>query len=129
MKNRSHFLNLSIVACILVLAVLSVGIPQYLQVRKRQRNNDVTLQQSLWAIRKSVEFYTADFKKPPKSLQDLVDAKYLRKIPVDPFTQSDKTWVIERQTNSSPTESEPGIVNVHSSAVGADASGKPYNQY
>ncbi|MFN0111000.1 MAG: hypothetical protein ACKVZH_19240 [Blastocatellia bacterium] len=129
MKNGSNFRPLAAIACMVILAVLSVGIPQYLQVRKRQQNKDVILQQSLWAIRKSVEFYTTDFKKPPKSLQDLIDTNYLRKIPIDPFTQSDKTWVIEKRSGSSQLDSESGIVDVHSSAAGADASGKPYNQY
>lgn len=127
MKNRSPILPLITVACIFIALAMSVSIPQYLQVRKRPK--DTALQQSLWAIRKSVEFYTADFKKPPKSLQDLIDARYLQKIPIDPFTQSDQTWVIEKKSNGSQPESETGIVDVHSGAAGADANGKPYNQY
>lgn len=129
MKNGSHLRPLSAIACTIVLIVLAVGIPQYLQLRKRQQNKDVVLQQSLWAIRKSVEFYTTDFKKPPKSLQDLVDARYLQKIPIDPFTQSDQSWVIKKQSGAAQPESESGIIEVHSSATGADANGKPYNQY
>lgn len=119
MKKRS--LNLLLLVSLLLAFVMALGIPPYLEGKKLRQNKDLVLQQSLWVLRRGIEFYTVDLKNPPNSLQDLVDRKYLREIPVDPFTQSNQTWVLEN--------SESGITDVHSNASGADSSGKPYNQY
>ncbi len=123
MKKRS--LNLLLLVSLLLAFVMALGIPPYLEGKKLRQNKDVVLQQSLWVLRRAIEFYSVDLKKPPNSLQDLVGRKYLREIPVDPFTQSNQTWILERQT----VDLESGITGVHSSASGADSSGKPYNQY
>jgi general secretion pathway protein G len=39
-------------------------------------------------MRETIDTYTFDEEKPPFRLQDLVDAGYLRHIPVDPITQT-----------------------------------------
>jgi general secretion pathway protein G len=98
-------------------------------IQQQRRENEVVLQTSLWAMRRAIDFYTQDLKRPPKSLQDLVDERYLREIPTDPITRSNKTWVFEKRPNASQPENDDGIVSVHSPAAGADTSGKPYNQY
>ena len=99
------------------------------RVQEQRRENEVVLQQDLWAMRRAIDFYTHDLKMPPKSLQDLVDERYLREIPIDPITQSNKTWVFEKKPNAPQPGSEEGTVEVHSAAAGADTEGKPYNQY
>jgi general secretion pathway protein G len=43
-------------------------------------------------MRKAIDEYTADKKRPPESLQTLVDEKYLRTIPVDPLTYK-SDWI------------------------------------
>ncbi|MBS1788109.1 MAG: type II secretion system protein G [Acidobacteria bacterium] len=117
--------NIVLLVVFSLVFAIAPGIPFYLEGKKRQKNQNVVLQQSLWALRRAIDFYSEDLKKPPNSLQDLVDRKYLREVPVDPVTQSNQTWVIERQTIAS----EPGITDAHSGAAGADPNGKPYNQY
>ena len=80
-------------------------------------------------MRRAIDFYSVDKNKALVSLRDLVDAGYLREIPIDPLTRSNKTWIIEKQAISSEQGSETWIADVHSGAAGADANGKPYNQY
>jgi len=88
----------------------------------------VILQQNLWTMRRAIDFYRMDKKRRPKSLQDLVDSGYLREIPADPLTRSNKTWTIEREKESSVPNTPPGIVDLRSAASGADTNGKPYNR-
>jgi general secretion pathway protein G len=94
-----------------------------------RRKKEVMLQQNLWTMRKAIDFYANDKGKCPQSFDELVGAGYLRGIPADPFTGSNKTWTIEREKASSVPNTAPGIVEVRSAAAGADRSGKPYNQY
>lgn len=94
-----------------------------------RRAEEIQLQQNLWAVRRAIDFYSTDKEKQPKSLQELVDTGYLPEIPIDPLTKSNKTWLVQNASTSSGQPAEVGIIDVHSAAPGADASGKPYNQY
>src|SRR5262249_42516781 len=94
-----------------------------------RRVKEVVLQQNLYTMRKAVEFYADDKAKSPQSLDELVRAGYLREIPADPLTGSNKTWTIEREKESSVPNTNHGIVDIRSAATGADKDGKPYNQY
>jgi general secretion pathway protein G len=94
-----------------------------------KRGNEIMLQQDLSTMRRAIEFYANDRGKKPQSLDELVGAGYLREIPTDPFTRSDKTWAVEMEKESSVPNAPPGIIDVHSSAAGADKNGKPYNRY
>jgi len=100
--------------------------PKFGRVR---RSKEVVLQQNLWTIRRAIEFYASDKGKRPQSFDDLVSAGYLREIPADPFAGSNKTWIIEREKESSAPSANPGIIDVRSGATGADKDGKPYNKY
>ena len=46
-------------------------------------------------MREALDQYYADKNKYPPSLDTLVEDKYIRSIPKDPFTRSTDTWQIE----------------------------------
>jgi general secretion pathway protein G len=96
---------------------------------RHERSKEVALQQYLWTMRRAIESYANDRGKRPQTLNELVSAGYLREIPKDPLTQSDKTWSIEMEKESSAPNTPPGIIEVRSGATGADKDGKPYNRY
>ena len=84
---------------------------------------EARLRQDLKILRDQINNYAMDKEKAPQSLQDLVDAGYLRKIPKDPFTDSAETWQVENSdTLISLDQTEPGISNVYSGSnlVGSD---------
>ena len=60
-------------------------------VRVSQRAREAILQTDLCIVRDATEHYTLDKGRRPKSLQDLVDAGYLRAIPVSMTGKTD--WV------------------------------------
>ena len=78
-------------------------------------------------MRDQIGNYTTDKEKRPQTLQDLVDAGYLRKIPQDPFTGSAQTWRVENaETLTSLDPTKPGISAVHS---GSDLVGRDGTRY
>jgi general secretion pathway protein G len=81
-------------------------------------------------MRTAIDSYTMDKQQAPQSLDDLVQAGYLRSIPEDPMTHSTDTWV----TNTSDTmysldETEPGIDNVHSGSDETGSNDQPYSSW
>jgi general secretion pathway protein G len=85
------------------------------------RAKEATLKEDLFRMRDAIDQYYADKNRYPASLNELVSEKYLRAIPVDPFTQSAETWqtTFSEPDPSNPT-AEPGISDVKS---GSDQTG------
>jgi general secretion pathway protein G len=87
------------------------------------RSKESMLKNQLYALRFTIDEYTFDKKHPPQSLGDLVQAGYLREIPIDPMTASDLTWLTSGQSNV------PGIVDVQSGSKAASLDGSPYSEW
>jgi hypothetical protein len=60
---------------------------------------------------------------------DLVDAKHLEGIPLDPFTHK-RDWVLVRPaTTTGPDQPASGIVDVQSNSTQRALDGTPYNTW
>jgi len=109
---------MSIVALLLTLAV-----PRYFQ--SIARANEAVLKENLLLIRDSLDKHYADTGSYPTSLEDLVTKRYLRKLPLDPITESTATWII-----IPPLAAGKGAVfDVKSGAEGESLNGEPYSQW
>lgn len=97
--------TLAIVAMILTLAV-----PRYFG--NVDRTKEDVLREDLFIMRDAIDKYYADKNHYPNELKDLVTEKYLRGIPVDPFTQSSNSWVVD----PAPDPTLGVVTNVHSAA-------------
>jgi general secretion pathway protein G len=80
-------------------------------------------------MRQAIDNFTLDKQQPPQSLQDLVNGKYFKEIPTDPFTRR-KDWVpYLSDTVLSPEQTATGIADVHSASGQVSSKGIPYNQW
>jgi len=99
-----------------------------------RREREAVLRTDLRTIRDAIDNYTLDKQRRPKSIQDLVDAGYLRTIPIDPMTGT-PDWVpdFDGPTLGDPVVSPDlvaeGIHDVHSNSVQVDLSGSAYNTW
>src|SRR5438128_12663515 len=77
--------------------------------------HEAELRDDLFTMRTMIDRFTADNKRPPASLDELVEMGYLGDVPADPMTKSNETWVLDTE-NFAVTDSEmfEGIVDVHS---------------
>ena len=112
----------------IILILISTAIPMYQAAIIRARES--VLRQNLFTLRSVIDQYSMDKQKAPQSLQDLIDAGYLKQIPVDPMTNSRDTWQTEQEdTLVSVDQNEPGITDVHSGSGAIGSDGVAYNQY
>lgn len=87
---------------------------------------EAALREDLFVMRDAVDKYYADKSKYPSSLKELVEEKYIRNIPKDPFTDSRETWVL---VYAEGQEGEQGIYDVKSGADGIGIDGTAYKEW
>jgi len=123
------FTLIEMMIVILIISILvSIAIPVYTKHLLHAR--EAVLKEDLYTLRNAIDQYTEDKAKAPQELNDLVGAGYLRKLPVDPFTNSSESWQVEQDdTVMSLDQSQPGITDVHSGSTLLSSEGTPYNTW
>lgn len=108
----------------LIVLLASIGLATYTNAVTRSK--EAALKEDLFQMRAAIDQYYADKNKYPGSLDDLVSEKYLRAVPVDPFTQTIE-WTTEM---SEPDPTNPtaltGVYNVKSASEGTALDGSKY---
>ena len=117
-------LELMIVISIIMI-LMAVAVPVYNQSIIQARES--VLRSNLSTLRNVISQYTLDKQKAPQSLDDLVQAGYLRQVPVDPTTRLPNWEVV--QEDLMMDQQEPGITDVHSASTGTASDGTAYNTW
>ncbi len=112
----------------LIIILATMGMAQYRQSIVRAK--EATLKEDLFRMRDAIDQYYADKTQYPASLDALVSDGYLRRIPKDPFTDSESTWqsVPAEPDPNNPT-AEPGIYDVKSGSEGTALDGSKYAEW
>lgn len=113
-RSRTH--GFTIIELMIVLMIISILIGMaaiiYDKVVKHARES--VLKQDLQTMRQAIDNFTLDKQQAPQSLEDLVDAHYLREVPVDPVCNQ-KDWEVHiGDTVLSPDQTSTGVDDVHS---------------
>jgi len=128
-RTRGFTLIELMIVITIILILIAIAAPNYRTSIVRAK--EAVLRDDLFTLRSVIDQYTLDKQEAPQSLQDLVDAGYLRQLPVDPFTTSNETWVedYEDATVMRATQTAPGIVDVHSGSRLTSIAGEPYSSW
>jgi general secretion pathway protein G len=127
-RQRGFTLIELMVVISIIVILMSVAIPRYQASILRAR--ETVLRDDLYTLRSVIDQYTLDKQKAPQSLQDIVDAGYLKTIPMDPFTNSRESWVpVTDDSIMSPDQTQPGIIDVHSGSDQKSSEGSAYSSW
>ena len=112
-----------LVVLAIVALMLTLAVPRYFPSIDKAK--ETILADNLRNTRDVIDQFYADRGRYPDSLDQLVEKKYLRSLPVDPITESTATWVLVP-----PEDATKGtLANIKSGAPGNDRSGKPYSEW
>jgi general secretion pathway protein G len=115
-----------VMAIIMILS--SIAIPSFVKAVKKA--NEAVLKEDLHTMRTAIDSYTVDREKAPQGLDDLVQAGYLKSIPVDPMTSRSDTWsTSQSDTLTDINETQGGMDDVHSGSEGVATDGTTYNTW
>lgn len=114
------------IAMFIIIILLSVAIPTY--QRTVQQARETVLKENLWQMRRAIDQYSADKGHLPESIEELVSAKYLREVPVDPVTET-TDWEQVMGEDAMSTGGGQGLTDVKSTSEGRDSDDKPYKEY
>ena len=111
----------------IILILLGIAAGQYATAVHRSR--EAVLRSDLQELRKAIDNYTLDKQAAPQSLDDLLQNKYLRSIPIDPITRQ-PDWVPQiDNVVLSPDQNGTGMTDIHSNSAGTALDGTQYNTW
>jgi general secretion pathway protein G len=115
-RAEAGFTLLELMIVMVVIGLLAaIAIPSY--TNNVRNAKEAVLKEDLHTMRVAIDSYTVDKQKAPQTLDDLVQAGYLKTMPVDPFTRRSDSWVpVQSDSLSSLDQTQSGIDDVHSGA-------------
>jgi general secretion pathway protein G len=119
MKTRGFTLIELLVVMTIIALLLALALPRYFNHLESSR--ETILRQDLAVMRDALDKYHSDTGQYPDSIEALVNARYLRALPVDPITERADTWQLV-----SPSGAVTGVYDIKSGAAGASRDGSAY---
>jgi general secretion pathway protein G len=135
MRRAKGFTLIELLVVMAILGILvAIAVPQLQKAPIRAK--EAALREDLFTFRSCLDQFYGDKGHYPETLQTLVTEKYIRKVPIDPFTKSADTWqVVMEEPDSSDAASsdpqqQPGIIDVKSgSKLVSVIDNTPYNTW
>lgn len=123
LRQRGFTLIELLVVMAILATLLSIAAPRYFQSVERAK--EATLRTDLRLLREAIDKYRADTGRLPDSLQQLVDQRYVRSVPVDPVAGDAIDWVLVPH----PDGATAGLYDVRSGASGVALDGTSFTQW
>jgi general secretion pathway protein G len=110
--------------------ICGLSIVAMILFRPSLRSKEIGLKTGLSTLRTVIDEYTHDKRKPPQRLIDLVNAGYLRQLPVDPMTGRSDSWrVVMEDAFTAVNQTEPGVFDVRSGSDAKSVDGTAYAEW
>ncbi|MCX5773105.1 MAG: prepilin-type N-terminal cleavage/methylation domain-containing protein [Fusobacteria bacterium] len=121
-KKNSGFTLLELIIVIVIIGILAAIVtPSFKSALVSSK--EAALRADLYITRDAIDQYKADRRHYPKKLEDLITAKYLRFIPVDPMTEK-ADW---KTIPSSVTEQN--VYDIRSNSDKTGSNGVKYDEW
>ncbi|ACM21000.1 type II secretion system pseudopilin OxpG [Geotalea daltonii FRC-32] len=127
--NKKAFTLIELLIVMTIVGILaSIAVPNYRWGIIKAK--EAVLREDLYNLRTTIDNFYADQGKYPDTLQELVDKKYLRDLPKDPFTNDKETWkVVPPPAGGEGEEIKGSVYDVHSGSDLIGTNGISYNEW
>ncbi|MFN4329281.1 MAG: type II secretion system protein [Limnobacter sp.] len=126
MKKVAGFTMIELLIVLAILAtLLTIAAPRYFSSVDRAKES--ALRQNLFVLRDAIDKFHSDNGEYPEELAVLVDKRYIRFIPEDPFTRTTDSWILIRPAGADTDSKE--IYDIKSGATGTSTKGDPYGNW
>jgi general secretion pathway protein G len=127
--NKKAFTLIELLIVMSIVGILAaIAVPNYKWGIIKAK--EAVLREDLYNFRTTIDNFYADQGKYPDSLQDLVDKKYLRDLPKDPFTNDKDSWkTLPPPAGAEGEEIKGSVYDVHSGSSLIGTNGIAYNEW
>jgi general secretion pathway protein G len=114
----------TLIELLVVLAIVSTLLmlvaPRYFS--RVDASKEAVLRENLRTVRAVLDSFYGDNGRYPETLEELVEKKYLRALPVDPIAETASAW----QIVPTPDGYKGAVYDIRSSSAGMDRDGRKY---
>ncbi len=122
-SRKPGFTLIELLVVLAIIALLaSLALPRYFNSIDNAK--EVVLMDNLRITRETIDKFYGDTGQYPATLEELVEKKYLRALPLDPIVDSTTAWVLVPPEDPS----QGGVYDLKSSAPGNTRDGKPFSE-
>ena len=120
-KNNTGFTLIELLVTLSIIALLlALAVPRYFS--RIDSAKETVLRENLHLMRDALDKFYGDHNRYPDKLDDLVDNKYLRQIPLDSLTDNNTTWILL-------PPNDPNKGNIYDVRSGANGKGRDGTEY
>lgn len=121
-RALTGFTLVEILVVLTIIAILlSLVAPRYFD--SIDRSKEKVLRHDLIVMRGAIDQFLSDRNMYPDTLEDLVEGRYLRAVPIDPITERTDTWIF---TPAIKHEFEGNMADIHSGSELLSSEGSAY---
>lgn len=138
--GNGGFTLIELMIVMTIIGILAaIAVPSYQTGLIKAR--EAVLRENLYGMRSAIDQFAADQGRYPNTLKELAEQRYLRDIPLDPFTRTAESWITltpqpvpppANQASSGSAGQAPPLGNVYDVHSGSNLVGTnniPYNEW
>jgi general secretion pathway protein G len=124
-KGNSFVKGFTLIEMLIVMALVAllvtIALPRFFG--SIEKSKEIALQENLRVLRLSLDRFYSDKGHYPENLDALVTHRYLKAVPIDPITETSKSWIVL----TVPGSDDSGVSDVKSGASGVTKEGRAYD--
>ena len=126
MRDSRGFTFVEMLIVVAIIGILAtIALPSFQHAVTKAK--EAALKENLFILRDVIDQYYADLERYPPTLAELVEKRYLRRVPADPITGRIDSWTFVYATDEQGQEN--GIVDVQSGSEQVGVNGVPYREW